>query len=101
MLDQGFDTYNPELTVQGDSIAWEPNLTAERLTVSDGATGMEKWRVEGAFTGPVLFGTQPVGAVGATAPSSPLVSGDIINVNLFGIGQSGYQYSGAAVTRVP
>ncbi|MHB8872708.1 MAG: hypothetical protein ACYC8T_03380 [Myxococcaceae bacterium] len=105
-LTEGHDRYDVVVTLAAGKVSWVPARAAVRVEVHD-STGAEKWSIENLDTGlasPLTYGTLPTGATQAfpaTGSPAALVSGDVISVEMDGIGADGYQYGGRGSFTVP
>jgi len=87
-LDQGYDSYDLTVTVNGDQISWTPLVPVDMLYVTD-AQSNYKWMIgakEGmpGIASPVTYGVVPANA-SQTFPSdqsapATLASGDVITI---------------------
>jgi hypothetical protein len=108
-LDSGWDTYELEFDVNGDSISWSPALPLQWLAVFD-ANHEYKWAIgvddeASGMDPPVSYGVLPPGTSryypGAGDEVLPLESGDFVGGWGYGVTTAGYQYYATGEVEVP
>jgi hypothetical protein len=98
---------NGTLEISGNVISWTPpQFDAGLLFVSsEQDTKWALYNEAGGFSPPVTYGVLPPGTVQMTpfngGSPAPLVSGDLVDVFLSGVGNDGYPYWGYASGVVP
>jgi hypothetical protein len=105
-LDTGWDSYELEFLVDGETIEWRPALPLQWLYVVD-SNYQYKWAIaaddEGrGFSGPVSYGVLPSGTSRYSPPEGetvlPLEPGDRIGGYGYGITTAGYEYYASGET---
>ncbi|MFO0596637.1 MAG: hypothetical protein U0228_15075 [Myxococcaceae bacterium] len=101
-LDRGLSRLETTATFSGNQLSWDPPRAAMHVTVTD-STGVVKWELTSpvGFTPPLTWGSPPVGATELTAPVLSPATGDLLEVELDGVGRDGVAYVGAATATRP
>lgn len=101
-LDRGEDRLEVSATFSGDTMTWLPPRAAARVTVLD-AQGAARWelRSPSGLLPPLTWGVVPAGAVQTMAPLGAPASGDVVVVELDGMGRDGVVYLGVGTGTRP
>ncbi|MBI2896443.1 MAG: carboxypeptidase regulatory-like domain-containing protein [Deltaproteobacteria bacterium] len=107
-LDEGFETFQVEVEVEGDRISWTPPEPANAVSVM-GRDFLSGWTIvdwTGGFLPPVTHGVVPDGADLALpwgrGDPAPMSSGDLVMVYMTGTSEeSGLSYVGIGQGVVP
>lgn len=104
VLDSGRKTTTVRIAVDGQTISWSPSVAILWLGVWDADTNV-KWQLStedaAGFTGPIVYGVVPAGAVEGSSAVLPLGAGDALDVKGEFLDSDGYPHGVTGFWRVP